>query len=300
MAIDATSRVKLSAWIEGARPKTLVAGISPVCIGSVIAYGLGSFDVLTLIIVMLFSLSIQIGTNLSNDYFDYIRGADTSDRKGPRRITQAGIMTPQAVYQGSIACFAIGMTLSFMLYSKLGIVAPLIGIVSATFGFLYTATKYAIAYNGLGELFVLLFFGIVATTGTTFAYTGTFELQALVASLGPGLFSTAIIIVNNTRDIDEDRKAKKYTLAALFGRTFSVIEYGIVLSAGALVPVLFMWIYPNKWAVVHASFLLVPVAQLIRYMIRARDGDSYNRILANTGIMLFMYTFLFAVGYLFQ
>lgn len=292
--------VPMSAWIEGARPKTLVAGISPVCIGSVIAYGKGAFDVVTLFVVIAFALSIQIGTNLANDYFDYMRGADTSDRKGPRRVTQSGILPPQTVYAGAMTCFALAMTLSFSLYYKLGFIAPLIGVISASFGFLYTATKYAIAYNGLGELFVLLFFGIVATTGTTYAYTGSFDMQSFVASFGPGFFSTAIIIVNNARDIEEDIKAHKRTLAARFGKRFALVEYAVSLVLGSFIPLLFAALYPAKWAVIHASFIIVPVVPLIRFMMRAKSGESYNAILANTGMLLFLYTFLFTVGFLFQ
>lgn len=285
-------------WLEGARPKTLVAGASPVVIGSVIAAGKGTFSILPFLLVLLFALCTQIGTNYANDYYDFIKGADTSERKGPRRLAQAQLMAPHKVLFASFVMFGISMLCSLFLIPVIGFISLLIGISSVFFGIFYTAGRYSLSYMGLGELFVLIFFGIVATCGTEYVLSGSLSLVGFVASFGPGLLSTAIIVVNNLRDIQEDTKAKKRTLAVRFGALFAKNEYLLCILLACSVPVICYGLSPTRYGVIMASLICVPAIPLVKRVFFSNQSESLNGVLGQTGLLLLLYTLLFSLGWM--
>src|SRR5690606_25617337 len=235
-------------WITAARPKTLPAAVAPVLVGTAIALEAGVFHALAAACAMLGAVLIQIGTNYANDYHDFVKGADTDARKGPMRVTQAGLVTPEATRNAAVVAFALAVAAGTYLMIRGGWPIVAIGAASILSGVLYTAGRYALAYVGLADLFVLVFFGPVAVAGTYYVQAvGDAAALALppvvvAAGLGPGLLATAILLVNNVRDVDEDRAADKRTLVVRFGRGFGVRLYAGCVAAAALVPVgLWLW-----------------------------------------------------------
>ncbi len=276
-------------WLQACRPKTLMAGICPVILGTVLAARMGYFDVVLSIFTLFVALGIQIGTNFANDYFDFIKGADTSLRKGPVRVTSAGLVAPQTMRLAVFLTFSATALLSTYLIRQGG---PLIACFSTTaifLGIAYTGGPFPLAYLGLGDLFVLIFFGPVATAGTTFLQTHAYSLEATLLGLGLGLISTAILTVNNLRDVDEDRRSNKKTLVVRFGTRFGKIEYiGCIVLAALL---------PLSLGYISSLFALIPGFFLIRQL---GNEQGYNDLLAKTGGLLLLYTALLSAELLFR
>ena len=224
-------------WILASRPKTLLAGLSPVAIGAALALHDRQFHFWPMAIALLCAISVQIGTNFCNDYCDFFQGADTDDRKGPTRAVQSGLISPRAMLIATIAMFTITGLAAFGLYLRAGWPFLLLGALSILFGVLYTAGRYSLAYLGIADPFVLFFFGPVAVAGTYYVQALQLDTSTIIAGLGPGLIATGLLVVNNLRDIDEDRVANKRTLAVRFGARFSRYQYTICIVAGAVVPV---------------------------------------------------------------
>ena len=209
---------RVQVWTHAARPKTLVAGISPALIGATLAISQGYFDPILFLFTLLTGLCIQIGTNLSNDYFDFIKGADTSARKGFMRVTQAGLVTPAAMKRAIVATFAVAFLCGCYLIFAGGVGVAVMLALYILLSVLYTAGPYPLAYLGLGDLLVLFLYGPAAVLITYYLQTGTLTQEAFLAGLSPGALSMAILVVNNVRDIEEDRAANKKTLPARFAR----------------------------------------------------------------------------------
>src|SRR5512138_1990973 len=233
MAIDASpsrpSRAR--AWLMAARPPTLPAAVVPVLVGTAAVARLG-FLPLAFVAALLATVLIQIGTNFANDYFDFHKGADTAERLGPVRVTQSGLIAPSTVRSAMILVFGLAALIGLYLVLAAGWPILVIGLLSIAAGVLYTGGLFPLAYNGLGDVFVFIFFGLVAVCGTAYVHVGTVPAVAAYAALPVALIVTAIIVVNNLRDIDTDRKARKHTLAVLLGRRATRIEY-LLLLAGA-------------------------------------------------------------------
>jgi len=227
---------QLNNWFLAFRPKTLSAAISPVLIGTAIAFGDGVHHFLTAFLCLIGALSIQIGTNIANDYFDFKKGADTQERIGPTRVTQAGLIDPQTVKWGFIFSFAVSALICFLLFKRGGWPIAVIGFVSIISGILYTAGPKPLGYVGLGDIFVLIFFGPIAVAGTYYVQSLEINMAVILAGFGPGLISMAILSVNNMRDIDSDKKSGKKTLAVRFGRTFAQNEYLLCIILAGLLP----------------------------------------------------------------
>lgn len=284
-------------WVLAARPKTWIASFSPVLIGTTLALSDGVFDSILFLCTLLTALGIQTTTNLANDYFDFIKGADTKERKGSLRVMQAGLVTA-----GKMKCaIALLSALTFFLGCTLvyqgGFVIFCLLIISLILAILYTGGPFPLAYMGLGEIFVLLFYGPVATLCTYYLQAQHFSGDAFIIGLAPGCFSTAILIANNVRDIEEDKKAQKRTLPVRFGRTFGKIEYLCAIFA-ALIPMLF---FCRSHPFSLLSFLiLIPAFPLMRAMIAEKNHDPVilNHIFASTGKLLWMFTFLFCLGWM--
>ena len=247
---------------------------------------------------LLGALLIQIGTNLSNDYFDFVKGADTEERLGPARATQAGWIRPEIILRSSLLVFAAAVIIGIFLVLRGGWPIVLIGIASVICGILYTGGPYPLAYLGLGEIFVVIFFGPVATLGTYYVQALEFSKEVFIAGLAPGLLSTALIAVNNLRDIPTDIKARKRTLAVRFGYRFARIEYTLCILGGLFIPLFLVVMLKDHWFSLIASFAVIPAFFPIRDVVSGISGEMLNDTLAKTGKVLLIFSILFSAGWL--
>ena len=247
---------------------------------------------------LLGALLIQIGTNLSNDYFDFVKGADTEERLGPARATQAGWIRPEIILRSSLLVFAAAVIIGIFLVLRGGWPIVLIGIASVICGILYTGGPYPLAYLGLGEVFVVIFFGPVATLGTYYVQALEFSKEVFIAGLAPGLISTALIAVNNLRDIPTDIKARKRTLAVRFGYRFARIEYTLCILGGLFIPLFLVVMLKDHWFSLIASFAVIPAFFPIRDVVSGISGEMLNDTLAKTGKVLLIFSILFSAGWL--
>lgn len=288
----------MNPWLLAARPKTLPAGLSPVILGGVLAWEDGAFHAAAFLAALAGALLIQIGTNYANDYFDFVKGTDTAERVGPTRATQAGMVTPQAMRNAMCVVFALVLLPGGYLILRGGMPILFIGLLSIACGVLYTGGPWPLGYLGLGDLFVLVFFGPVAVAGTYYVQALSCPPEAILAGLAPGLFSTAILAVNNLRDADTDIKTGKRTLAVRFGKAFARWEYALcLLIAAAGVPLALVWHTGAHRPVLLAALTLLPAMPLIRRVFHAQ-GAALNAALADTGKLLLGYTVLFSAGWL--
>lgn len=284
-------------WILAARPKTLLAGIVPVWLGSVLAYHFhqsASWGLAALILAS--CLCIQIATNLFNDVIDHEKGADTADRKGPARATQSGLLSRKTVWLGAVAFLVLASLFALPLIWLRGWPVLAIGIPSLYFAYGYTGGPLPLAYRGLGDLFVIIFFGVVAVSGTFFIQSGVWSWQPVVLGLQVGMLSTALIAINNLRDIDEDRAANKRTLAVRFGKTFARYE----IATMCLLPVLMgsHWMH-HAMPVFWLPMLTCAVGGFICYKIFTTEpGPGYNKLLGMSAIQLLIFGSLFTAGIL--
>jgi 1,4-dihydroxy-2-naphthoate polyprenyltransferase len=282
-------------WSHAARPKTLVASISPTLIGTTLAISGGQFDPVTFLLTLLTALLIQIGTNLCNDYFDFIKGADTSTRKGFMRVTQAGLVSPASMKRAMVTTFALAFLCGcFLIYQGGAMIAVMLALYIAL-SILYTAGPFPLAYLGLGDLFVLLLYGPAAVLITYYLQTGHLSGEAALAGLSPGALSMAILVVNNVRDVEEDRTANKKTLVVRWGRNFGKLEFLCSLSL-SLVPLLFF--YSTHPFSLLSLLILIPAIPLSHAMIKNQDARLLNPLFAKTGQLLWLFTLLFCIGWM--
>ena len=283
-------------WILAARPKTLWAAAAPVIIGAAIAFYDAAFHVPAFMAALLGAIFIQIGTNFANDLFDFKKNTDTHDRVGPLRVTQAGLVSPNQMRTATIMAFSVAFVIGIYLVYRGGWPIVAIGLASILFGVLYTGGPYPLGYNGLGDIFVFIFFGPVAVGGTYYVMAQTVTPVALLAGIAPGLLSTAILVVNNTRDLETDQRTGKRTLAVRFGRRFSEVQYGLLaFGAGAFPVVYFVVTREHPYAMI-ASMVIIPAFLITRQLVRF-SGAALNDVLANTGRLLALYALLFAIGW---
>ncbi len=283
-------------WILAARPKTLWAAAAPVIIGTAIAFYDAAFHVPAFMAALLGAIFIQIGTNFANDLFDFKKKTDTHDRVGPLRVTQAGLVSPSQMRTATIMAFSVAFVIGIYLVYRGGWPIVAIGLASILFGVLYTGGPYPLGYNGLGDIFVFIFFGPVAVGGTYYVMAQTVTPVALLAGIAPGLLSTAILVVNNTRDLETDQRTGKRTLAVRFGRRFSEVQYGLLaFGAGAFPVVYFVVTREHPYAMI-ASMVIIPAFLITRQLVRF-SGAALNDVLANTGRLLALYALLFAIGW---
>ncbi|KAA3619265.1 MAG: 1,4-dihydroxy-2-naphthoate polyprenyltransferase [Calditrichaeota bacterium] len=291
---------KFKIWLDASRPKTLWAAIAPVILGSALAAADNSFYWPAAFIALIGAVLIQIGTNFANDYFDFLKGADAGPRLGPTRATQAKQVTPAQMRLAFILVFALAILIGIYLVWRGGWPVVVIGLASIFFGILYTATPYALAYLGIADLFVLIFFGPIAVGGTYYVQTLTITLQVLIAGLAPGFISMAILVVNNLRDIENDRKAGKMTLAVRLGKRFTQIEYIFCLLLACLIPAGLIIFYEAPLAIL-AVFLILPAGfNSIKIVFQPGEGKILNNVLAGTGKLLLFYCLLFSLALTFS
>ncbi|MFL5895938.1 MAG: 1,4-dihydroxy-2-naphthoate polyprenyltransferase [Thermoleophilaceae bacterium] len=288
----------LRLWLVAARPRTLPAAIAPVLVGTSLAIGEGTFRPLAFACALIGSTFIQIGTNLSNDYSDARRGADTEDRLGPVRVTAGGLMPPRQVLIGTWVAFGIAVAAGVYLIAIAGWQLLLVGAASILAGVLYTGGPRPYGYEGLGEVFVFLFFGVVAVAGSYFVQTEHLQWQAFALAVPVGLLAAAILLVNNIRDADTDRRAGKRTLAVRLGRggarRLYVASIGVAFAAVPLIA-----IFGGLSALVLLALLAIaPAIPLTRIVLGRSDGPSLNAALARTGMLLGLFSLLLSVGLL--
>ncbi len=286
----------LADWIHAARPKTLGAAVAPVAAGSVLGWKLGGEWSWLLFGCTLGScLALQVATNWFNDALDFLKGADTEARLGPRRITAAGVVSPRAVLAAAAAMLGLAAVLSLPLLQARGWPILAIGIPSLYFCYGYTGGPLPLAYRGLGELFVVLFFGFVAVAGSAFVQSGQWSFDALVAGFQIGCLSTVLIAVNNLRDLDEDRSTGKRTLAARFGPRFARIEITLLILLPHLAGL--HWLAVGLPRALLLPLLTLPAGLfLLQRLWTTPPGPAYNRLLALGGAQLLAFALLFCLG----
>ncbi|MGI8689584.1 MAG: 1,4-dihydroxy-2-naphthoate polyprenyltransferase [Thermomicrobiales bacterium] len=296
MVIEAASRRPVSAWMLAARVRTLPAAAAPVVVGTGAAIGTGQFRFFPALAALIGALLLQIGANFANDLFDFLRGADTAERVGPLRVTQAGLLTPRQVRAGMCVVFGAAALIGVSLIVAGGWPVVLIGLTAIFAAIAYTGGPFPLGYHGLGELFVFLFFGLAAVGGTYEVQARAVHAVAWWAALPMGLLAVAIIVVNNLRDIATDRAAGKRTLAVRFGERGTQAEYIALLVIAYLIPFL-MWVtgvVVSAWVVL--TLLSLPLAPSLVCSLRRERGRALNGVLAGTARLELVYGLLFALG----
>lgn len=286
------------AWWLAIRPRTLPAAASGVAMGSALAWYDDSFKFLPALACLLIALLLQIGSNVANDVFDFERGADTAERLGPMRVTQAGYLTPTQVKRGMLVIFGLAALLGLYLASLRGWIVIWLGAAAILSAVAYTGGPYPLGYHGLGDVFVFLFFGLAAVAGTYFVQVGSVSTAAWWMSVPVGLIVTAILVVNNLRDIEGDQKAGKHTLAVLMGERGAKIEYILLMTvAYLLLPALaILKIIPVGGML---AWLSLPLAIRTLRVTLTQKGHLLNAALAGTGQTAFLFSLFFGVGLLF-
>ena len=282
----AVPRSGLGVWLMAARPRTLSAAVSPVLVGTAIAHRAGALRPLPALLALLASLFIQIGTNFANDYSDFKRGAD-ANRLGPQRVTQSGLVAPGTVKLAAWIAFGISGVLGIGLAALSGWPVIAIGVASVAAGWLYTGGPWPLGYHGLGDLFVFVFFGLVATCGTAYAQALFVPREAWVAGAAVGSLATAILVVNNLRDRQTDAKVGKNTLAVKLGAAASRAQYVVLVVA----PFALALLLGTAWPLL-ALLAAIPA---LRTVLR-EEGAALNRGLGQTARFQILYSVLLAAG----
>jgi 1,4-dihydroxy-2-naphthoate octaprenyltransferase len=285
-------------WLMAARIRTLPAAVAPVLVGTALAGFAGVFHPLRFVAALVGAVFIQVGTNLSNDYSDARRGADADDRLGPVRVTAGGLVPPRLVLIATYVSFGVAVLAGVYLVAVAGWELLLVGAASILAGVLYTGGPRPYGYEGLGEVFVFLFFGVVAVAGSYFVQTKHLTWEAFALAVPVGLLASAILVVNNYRDTDTDRRAGKRTLAVRLGRERTRVLYAsMVYVAYLAAPV--TWLFGPLTAWVMLPWLtLVLAAQVVRTVRNRTDGASLNGALAQTGMLQLAFCTLLSAGLL--
>jgi 1,4-dihydroxy-2-naphthoate polyprenyltransferase len=285
-------------WVMAARLRTLPAAIAPVLVGTALAGFLHVFHAPRFVAALLAAVFIQVGTNLSNDYSDARRGADAEDRLGPVRVTAGGLVPPRQVLIATYVSFGLAVLAGAYLIAVAGWQLLLVGAASIAAGVLYTGGPRPYGYEGLGELFVFLFFGVVAVAGSYFVQVTHLSWEAFALSVPVGLLAAAILVVNNVRDVDTDRRAGKRTLAVRLGRRRTREMYAAMLAAAyVLVPV--TWLFGPLSAWLLLCWVTAPLAlSLVRTVAQHSDGPTLNQALAKTGMLQLGFCVLLSAGLL--
>lgn len=289
---------KFKTWVDAARPKTLAAAFTPVFIGAAIAWNDSVFSLINSSVALTCAFLIQIGTNFANDYFDFKKGADTDERIGFQRATASGLILPKTMLNATILSMSLAFVFGLYLVWTGGWIVLLIGMFSLLFGILYTGGPYPLGYNGLGDLFVFIFFGIVAVMGTYYVNALQWSEASFWASLAVGALCTNILVINNLRDVVQDAKAGKRTLGVMFGDVTLKWEYTLMLLlAFAIPPHFYFKLGYAEW--IFLPFLASPIA-----IIQARKvwiethKPNLNKVLEQTAQFMALFGILFSIGIL--
>jgi len=291
-----THPTKIQAWLLATRPKTLPAAVMPVIIGSAVAIHSEVFHFGAAVAALLCALLIQIGTNFSNDLLDFTAGTDTSERLGPARAVASRWLSEREMLAGTVFTFGLTFPLGLYLIWLAGWPALVIGLLSIAAGIAYTGGPYPLAYNGLGDLFVLIFFGGVATIGTYFVQAQSVSSLSVLASIPAGSLITNILVVNNYRDIESDREAGKHTFAVIIGKAGSRLEYLFFLTISYLTPFILLVFYDFTLWVLLPLFSLPVALSNASMLYSGLSGKPLNVLLEKTARLCLIYGLLFSLG----
>ena len=282
-------------WLVATRPRTIPAAASPVLVGTAYAYYEGKFEWLPALLCLLFSLLIQISTNFANDYYDFKKGADTDQRKGPPRAVASGWITPQAMLRATWAVLALAFVAGCLLIPYGDVWLIVIGLSSIACAILYTGGPAPLAYLGLGDIFVVFYFGWVATGFTYFVQADEYSVVAFTLGIALGLLINNLLVVNNLRDVDEDRVANKRTLIVRFGRTFGLVQYQLSVTAACLIALAFGLFYDMVGLFIPA--MSYPLGRWLGILVyRAETPKDFGRCLMFTSLYLVLFSVLCVVG----
>ncbi|MBI3508684.1 MAG: 1,4-dihydroxy-2-naphthoate octaprenyltransferase [Chlamydiia bacterium] len=282
----------LKLYVSAMRPRTWPLSLAPVCIGTSMVRR--DVDLALFLCALLFSLFIQIGTNLANDYFDFVKGADNAHRIGPLRACASGLIEPRSIYRTALAFFASALFVAIPLMVRVGLWSLPIAASCVLFGIFYTGGKKPLGYLGLGEILALIFFGPVACCGAYYLQTGLIRFSVFLSALSPGLLSVAVLVANNLRDEKSDRLAGKWTLIARLGRTFGSWEYALCILLAGIIP----------YFIARSSFQLLPMAILPASYPLIRKAFCFDHpkeligLLKGTVLLLVAYTVLFSIAWM--
>lgn len=288
---------RLAAWVEASRPKTLFASLSPVIVGCALAYRDGAFNPIPAILCVFVALLAQIASNFANDYFDYKKGADRDDRLGPERAVASGWITPRSMLKATFITLGLSCLCGCMLIFYGGWWLLPIGIAMAICVFAYSAGPYPLSYYGMGDVFVLIFYGIVPVCFTYFVQANAFSFLGFILSLAVGLLGINILVVNNYRDYEQDKESRKYTTIVMFGRTFGRFFYLIngILAILIILPFLFAGIW---WIdLLFAGFFVLFIFTWLD--LGKLEGKALNKTLGKTSRNLFIYSLILSLVLLF-
>jgi len=285
----------LKAWVLAARPATLTAALVPVLVGTAVAEVSGGVRLGPALAALFGAFMLQITSNLANDVFDHEKGADTHERLGPTRAVQAGLLTPRQVRAGMIATIVLAFVAGIYLTTIGGWPIVIIGLSSILAGVAYTGGPYPLGYHGLGDVFVMIFFGFVAVCGTVFVQTGAVPTLGWLASVPVGAIATAVLVVNNVRDRETDVKAGKRTLAVRLGRRAGVAEYGALILLAYVAPVVAV-VALGRSPLALLPLLTLPLAIRLWRTLATTEGRPLNACLVGTAKLLLFYGVLFAAG----
>ena len=281
-------------WILASRLRTLPAAISPVLVGVSLAIHDGEFKPFIGFMTLLAAVLIQIGANFANDVYDFLKGSDREDRLGPTRATQSGLIPPENMKKGMCLVFAMAICVGFYLASIGGWPIVWIGLASIASAIAYTGGPYPLGYHGWGDVFVFIFFGIIAVPGTYYLQSGIVSYDSILLGIPLGALSTAILIVNNLRDADTDIKSDKRTLAVRLGKPFVKIEYIVMMVIAFATPIYILQFW-DEFSLYIILFLLPISIQHIQSLY-TKTGEALNEVLVDTAKFLFHFSLLLSIG----
>jgi 1,4-dihydroxy-2-naphthoate octaprenyltransferase len=286
---------KFQTWVLASRPKTLPAAVSPVIIGSAVAFAEGGFRFLPALAAFLGALLLQIGANLANDVFDFEKGADQRNRLGPLRVTQAGLLSPSEVKTGMWLTFVLAGLCGIYMTLVSGWYIVLIGLLAILAAIAYSGGPFPYGYRGLGEFFVFVFFGFAAVCGTYYAQTGYISQLAVLSSIPVGLLIVSILVVNNVRDFESDKAANKRTLAVRFGLDWAKQEFVVVVILAFVITILLVITdLATPWLLL--TWLSLPLVFSTSSSILNQRGKILNKTLAETGKLTLYFSLFYAIG----
>jgi len=284
-----------NAWMLAIRPRTLPAAAAGVVMGAALAWRDGYFRLDAVLVCLLTALLLQIGSNLANDVFDFERGTDTAERLGPTRVTQAGMLTPKQVKIGMAVVFGLSAILGLYLAWLGGWVIIILGVAAIISAIAYTGGPFPIGYHGLGDIFVFIFFGLASVAGTYYIQAGTVTSAVWWMTIPPGMIITAILVVNNLRDIENDRKGGKHTMAVRLGEKGTKVQYIACMGIAYFVLIPVAWVDLIAWFALLA-WLSLPLAYQATRVVLTQKGRPLNMALAKTGQTALAFSLLFWVG----
>jgi len=282
-------------WLLASRPKTLPAAAAPVIVGTALAYADGNFRIGSALACLFAALLLQIGSNLANDVFDYEKGVDQGERHGPMRVTQAGLLAPGEVKRGMFLVFGATVLLGLYLIFAGGWPILILGVAAIISAVAYTGGPYPLGYHGLGDLFVFVFFGLAAVAGTYYVQALTITITVWWMAVAMGLLTVAILVVNNLRDIENDRRAGKHTLAVRFGVSIARLEYIFCLLGAYIIAVALWGVGRLPWMSLLVLLTIPAALKLVKAMYND-SGRALNKTLAGTGRLELFYALCFALG----